>query len=225
MGKFPVEPTYCLYDAGAGCSLPSNPELFVIHQFQRRDDHTRRNFYELQPDLTSRKLLEIGGDGCGNYYFMAGCDRKSDELWMWVHDPYEGFVKERQTLEQYLEYHFEITPQRNPFDDGKSTDLRISRADHPLRSILDPISMEEWLAYVQTNDQLELDENRIGKNPFTKEEVVFRFWPGRVRVDVKGSLTYIEYRYGCLRASGGKESATLRALMQSIAQHFDARVF
>ncbi|MEO7402241.1 MAG: SMI1/KNR4 family protein, partial [Burkholderiales bacterium] len=150
MGQFPNDPTHQLAN---DCDfLPSNAESFVIRQLRRFNNDAEFDYYELQPDLWNHHFMDIGGDGCGNFYCMVGNDSDSSELWMWEHDPYNGFTPQAdRALIDYFGSQWELVTQTDPFSTLPAAERMISRANHPLRSILNPITMTEWRECVANN--------------------------------------------------------------------------
>lgn len=100
-------------------SIPCNGEQFAIHQRLGFFNPEGYDYYELQPELRSRRFIEVGGDGCGNYYCMPGDDTESDELWFWEHDPHDGLTKsEHLSLTAYLENgEWELVTVPDPFEE------------------------------------------------------------------------------------------------------------
>ncbi len=80
------------------------------------------------------------------------------------------------------------------------------------------ISLQEWLDYVKTDDELMLEEVAEGINPLTKQKLRIEI-PGRVIFN--GSDIY--HRKGCI----GSEDFSERLLekLRSIAIFFDADVY
>lgn len=196
MTSFPNDATHQLqndFDV-----LSCNGELFTIGQLQRFFNRDGVNYYERQPELKSRRFIEIGGDGCGNYFCMVGDDADSNEVWMWEHEPYNGLRRcEDFSLTGYFnDGNWALAACPDPFSTTSGT--YIIRSDHPVRAILQPISMDEWLGYVDQLETLEIDENHVCRNPFTREEVVFRRWPGRARLLLDGYSNHVSYLHGSL---------------------------
>ena len=230
MMPFPNDTTHqLLNDCNA---LPCSSELFVVGQFQRFFNPEGYDYYELQPELKSHRFIEVGGDGlgnyaggdgCGNYFCMVGDDADSDELWMWVHDPYDGFLKCDESLSDFLENgKWELKTCPDPF--LATTGTYIVRADHPVRAILNPVALSEWLHCVERQDFLELDENHICTNPFTQKKQNIRRWPGRVKMLVDASSRHISYLHGALSV-GENLSAEAQSLVERIAADLDAVVW
>lgn len=222
MTAFPNDPTHRLQN---DCStLACNGELFAIGQLQHFFNTDGVDYYELQPELKSRCFIEIGGDGCGNYFCMVSDDANSDEAWMWEHDPYSGFGRcDDISLTNYLQDgNWELTECPNPFLTVMGT--HICHANHPVRAILEPISMDEWLRYIEHHNFLKLDENHVGKNPFTHEEVVFRRWPGRAKLLTDGDARHVSYLNGSL-SLGANVSTDVLLHAEQIAADLNAEVW
>jgi hypothetical protein len=219
MGKFPNDRRQRLQnDCGL---LPCNGELFVILQLLRFNNDREFDFYELQPETRSRRFMDIGDDGCGNFFCMAGDDSNSNELWMWEHDPYNGFGKcNHWALSDYLGDRWELESQPDPIESTKG--VFALRADHPFRSILHPITMQEWLAYIKRHPNIELDETQATTNPFTGETIVARRWPGRARLITGSNSHRITYLHGAL-SFGSHDFAQLE--IEQIAADLDSHVW
>ncbi len=207
--------------------IAANAELFVIGQLQLFNNDRGFDFYELQPSIRSYKFIDIGGDGCGNWYCMVGNNRAADELWMWEHDPYNGFTRrDRATLRGYFGPEWKLIAQPDPLLAVPPDGTVVSRADHPFRSILTPIRMDEWRAYVEGDSELRLDEIHEATNPFTKEVIAVRRWPGRARLTTADSLAHISYVHGRLVLSPlPRITQEHKKTMQRIARDLKARLF
>ncbi|MCA9103531.1 MAG: SMI1/KNR4 family protein [Pirellulales bacterium] len=205
-------------------TIESNAELFVIEQLKRFAEHGH-DYYELQPHLRDHRFMDIGGDGCGNFYCMVGNHRKSNDLWMWEHDPYDGLTRcENTTLGEYFSEQWDLVPREDPFASIPAGQTIVCRASHPHRSLLDPISMAEWLGYIADHKVLSLDEEREVPNPFTDQTLVVRQWPGRARVG-GDPASYIYYLDGMLALSSQVENQDHQKLLRNIAQDLRAQLF
>jgi len=224
MGRFPNDSTYQLQNDSD--TLPTNAELFAIRQLQRFNNDKEFDYYELQPDLRSRRFMDIGGDGFGNFYCMPGDDAHLNELWMWEHDPYNGLTLQADmSLADYFGSQWKLVTQVDPFAAWPATQRMISRADHPLRSILNPITISEWRECVANTAQLEFDEFQEMINPFTKEAVRIRRWPGRAKFHFGDSSAQIGYLHGCLTLSSAAASdPTKEAAMRLLAENLNAKL-
>lgn len=216
--------------------LPTNAELFAIAQLRKFNSEPRFDYYEIQPELRQRRFLNVGHEGNGDFYCMVGDDASSRELWVWRHDSYENpiFVscpdrnllelRERgwklgTTLDSFLELGWNLTTQPDPFAELPSRNSRICRANHPLRSIFDPIGLQEWRDYVGQDPQFELDEMFEFENPFTRKMMCVDRWPGRVIWNLGSSTTHISYECGCLalptHAAANLTDAQIQTLVQT----------
>ena len=224
MGQFPNDTAHQLQNGLD--ALATNAELFVIYQLGRfnRDD---TDYYELQPELRDHRFMDIGGDGCGNFYCMVGNDPVTNELWMWEHDPHNGLTRcEGATLSDYFGPQWQMTTQDDPFATIPADGTIVSRANHPQRSILAPITMQEWQDYIASKPHLELDENHEATNPFTKEAIVSRRWPGRALLTIGESPVHIMYIHGRLMLSPSPSvTRDHKSSLQAIAGDLNATVF
>lgn len=219
MSRFPNDREHTLQNE---CDfIPCNAELFVVAQLQLFDENRGCDFYALQPELRPRRFVNIGGDACGNYFCMVGDDRASTEVWLWEHDPYNGFGRcVSRTLRDYFGDGWKLVAQPDPLMSTKG--VFVLRADHPVRSILDPISFQEWLAYIAAQPHFDLDETEEVANPFSGELIVVRRWPGRARVTVGNKLHWIEYLHGALKVTSHDFPESELKLM---ADNLSARVW
>lgn len=224
VNRLPNEPTHLLQsDYG---SIQINAELFVIAQLEHFKNDSGYDYYALQPDMRSRNFIYIGDDGCGNYFHMLGDDQDTNRLWMWVHDPEYGFCEqEGETLADYFDSKWELETQPDPFAPLSSASTIVSRATHPRRSILDPITMQEWHQYVEESKNLELDENFEATNPFTQAKDLIRRWPGRAKLTVDETVSQVSYHHGSLMLSDSNNSEVFREQMRTIAQDLNAKLF
>lgn len=213
-----------------------NGELFAIDQLQRfwSEGYGGYDFYELQPYLRSVHFLEIGGDGIGNFFVMRGDMAESDELWLWSHDPLDGFTRQSElSLSQYLDYEgcrwgdgWEIKTTEDPFQDTSFHGTIITRADHPHRSVLKPISLKEWFEFVGRNEFLVPDEFTYRKNPFTGATIESRTHVGRVKSKIPDAPLAVTIQYGRLSLSSSSRNTTFYAdFVSRLLGEFDARLF
>ncbi len=112
------------------------------------------------------KRFFLNGDGCGNYYFvdLAG---DQNEVLLWAHDP-PGI----EHLGQSLAEHLRDSKQDCRIDWAIAPGhLWLCRTSAYAESILDPISLAEWIDAVRSTEGLEYRGYREGKNPFTGESL------------------------------------------------------
>lgn len=208
---------------GESVATACNAELFGIDQLRMRTEAF--DCYELQPELRPRRFIRIGDDGVGNYYYMPGDDAVSDELWFWSHDPYDGFILQTDvTLSSFLGSPSDalLVEQADPL--ANPPGAFITRADHPLRSIIDPIAIDDWIDFVEQSEDLTLDENHYAKNPFTGEEVVLRRWPGRASLAIANESHMLSYLYGAI-SLGDCQSSGMKARAAEIATELNAAIW
>lgn len=232
MRGFPNDPLHRItFDSRVRISidaaLPVNAELFVITQLQHFNNDHEIDYYEITPDHRSRSFIYLGDDGCGNFYCMVGNDPQSNELWMWEHDPPNGFsIFSFLTLQQYLCLQWQLETQPDPFAAFERSGRTVTRADHPLLGVLRPIERNQWYDYIARDDELELDEIHTIVNPFTKEPIPTRRWPGRARLTAADSPTYFAYSHGCISlAPPAIRTPNIDAKLQQLAEHFGAGIF
>lgn len=226
MAQFPNDPDHHLVSDDGGVMV-TNAELFVIQQLGLLRGRPDFDWYEAQPELRDHRFLFIGGDGSGNSYCMVGNNPTSNEVWIWEHDPPNGFVPHAHAkLDSFFGPHWKLTERANPLANVSRDGRIVSRADHPHRSILHPITLDEWQQFISNDPQLELAENEEMTNPFTKEKMVARHWPGRARLTLDGVSAHVSLFMGYLALEKGPNATPAhRAKMEQIADSLEANVF
>lgn len=220
MEVMPNDPRHALLNHAH--AVPCDGESFTIFQLRSFFNADGFDYYELQPELRSRRFLNLGGDGIGNYYCMPGDAPSTDELWFWEHDPYTGLaIHDKFSLSHYL-HDLKLSEEPDPFISTRG--VYICRTDHPFRSPLNPIPMHEWIAYVQEHSTLELDENCVVPNPFAQEKMVQRRWPGRVKITTSDLPVHISHRYGALSIDT-KSLSPIREYADQIAAELKAKLW
>ena len=110
------------------------------------------------------KRFFLNGDGCGNYHFVD-LTGDQNEVLLWAHDP-PGIEHPGQSLANHLRDSEQDCRIDWPIDPGH---LWICRTSAYAESILDPISLDEWIEAVRSTEGLEYRGYREGKNPFSGE--------------------------------------------------------
>ncbi len=104
-------------------------------------------------------------------------------------------------------------------------DLHITRADDWARSEAAPISLKEWVAYVESQPDMRLDNAAIIDLPDGKlryENDGIAVWTGYSRNEPGGTQAWFDYRDG--RVVVNNPDQELLARMLSIAHDFSAHV-
>lgn len=213
--------------AQGATAVPLNPELFVINQLQHFIGFINPQInYNNQQELESYRFVLIGDDGCGNYYFMRGDQRNSNELWLWEHDPNIGFnLVQKQTLKEYLSS-CKVLPGNDPLTVNEGKGKTITRADHPHRSVLAPIPPDEWFDLIELNSKLELNEYSEILNPFTKERLSVKSCPGRALIlDSEDEACFLYSYCSIVYYSESNPNARIKELINEMATALDANVF
>lgn len=119
---------------------------------------------ELEHYENIRERFFLNGDGCGNYYFI---DVESDEdtILLWSDDP-PGIEHRGDKLATYLPEAEQVCRIDIPIRPG---DRYICRTKAYAESILDPISLEEWIDAVNSTDGVKYLGYSEYKSPFTGE--------------------------------------------------------
>jgi len=132
-----------------------DPESILILNLTVREEHLA----SLAPDRDSSSWLFIAEDGSGNYFFL---DSRANPtaLHFLDHDP-PGIRQAGLSLAQFIASRpvQAIEPSRRA--------LTICRSDHPRRSILDPIGLEDWIEVAAQYTEVNITGFREAKNPFT----------------------------------------------------------
>lgn len=214
MGQFPNCVTHQLECGNA--VLPTNAELFAIKQLQQFNGEPVFDCFEYQPELRQRRFMNIGEEGNGDFYCMVGDDSRSDELWAWRHDsdvhplfvlctdPTLDARRENldanpgTTLQSFVDMDWKLAAQPDPFSEMPSSGRIVSRSDHHLRSIFNPITLKDWREGVAQDPRFDLDEYQDLPKIFTGKPMRFCRWPGRAKWIAGDSPLYIHYKYGCL---------------------------
>lgn len=123
-------------------------------------------------------LLCIGDDGCGNYYCIrVGGSEKGVLI-------FDHEVDEFETVAKSLAAHFaqlaDLFRRFPPSEGSVSTadedepeatkEACVTRSDDPRESVLNPILIEEWTRFVDSDPDLEMRGYRRMIDPFKKSE-------------------------------------------------------
>jgi hypothetical protein len=109
---------------------------------------------------------------------------------------------------------------------GMGYDVHITRAKHWLDSKKRPIALRDWLAYVEQDPQMELEEVAIGR---VKGEPVIAYqskglavWVAYSGHDPEGNKAWFDWRDGRIEVKNPDQE--ILAKMKQIAAHFGANV-
>lgn len=171
----------------------------------------------------------IGDDECGNY-FCIGADDPTCQVLIFNHEE-NGFEPIAASLRQYLADIASMLanleayrPEQGLSDEPQqqtrpSSDAVVARTRKPRESVLDPITREEWEAFVAGDPDLQMIGYRTGVNPFTNEEVRFEA-PGLAVLSKEASS--FQYAFG--RITVDRPGPAALAKLEQIAQAFGANV-
>ena len=105
-------------------------------------------------------------------------------------------------------------------------DLHITRANEWFEACESPIELQEWLAYIESDDEMRLDGFSEAK---VKGKVVLRYeneglavWTAYSQLSEDGTGAWFDYQNGCIVVKNPDEE--MIAKMKAIAAHFTARV-
>jgi hypothetical protein len=229
MASTPSHPDHWL--GGNHAILPCSREKFV--DFQSGDgfsacanDHCgkRTDFYELQPELRSRKFMCVDGDGCGNYFCMAGDDVHSQEVWQWEHDPYTGFsIEDDWMLCSLLAQPWQLIIGDDCYDPNNESEPFNSA--HPLYPSDTLLAENEWRQFVNDSEVLTLDEHvRVEQSPFTGEDTELTDWRSRAKLRLDGESAHLHFAHGSLRLDGVMPTK-LSDCAKGIASNLNAKLW
>jgi hypothetical protein len=151
----------------------------------------------------------LGGDGCGNYYFVKRGDRRG-AVALWSH---EGPTIAPMDV-VLLEFLRVAKPESESETEPPPGHAYISRTKVSGESILDPIKMDQWRRFVHKHPALQYSGARFGTNPFTGKEMRFDC-PG-LAVGYVGDRQFgLQLEHGRVRADD--VFAAAKPLVQEIA--------
>ncbi|MCA9028984.1 MAG: SMI1/KNR4 family protein [Planctomycetaceae bacterium] len=173
----------------------------------------------------------IGDDGSGNIYFIRANDEKC-AVECYDHETGE-FEAVSDSLEGYFAYienllrtMAAITGGRGPSIDSPpvaehKSGAAIVRTATLRESVLNPISMEEWTAFVESDAELEMRGYRSIVNPFNREEIRTES-PGLAVMQEDDSNQ--EFEYTCGRIMVRRPSHAALAKLDEAASVLNAKV-
>jgi hypothetical protein len=169
---------------------------------------------ELEYYENIRNRFFLNGDGCGNYYFVD-LEGDEDAMLLWAHDPpgieHPGYVLATylRDAEQECRIDFPLQPWH----------LCICRTARHAESILNPISLEEWIDAVNSTEGVHYLGYREIQNPFKREAIRIEM-PGTVNFTGDNNLR-IEFRHGRAML---KDSPLGRPIAIALAQKLGANL-
>jgi hypothetical protein len=219
-------PTFEIYNT---LHLINHAEGLAVENRQLRYEGRAAFAGEPWPD----RYVAIGNDGCGNIYCLDVGTDPSPALMMFDHDPEDDFVETEPSYAAFfasLEIPEPTTDQRGGSDEGLDDSdaepaLILARVAEPWQSILDPIRLVAWRAYIESDPTLKFIGDREMRNPFTGEAIVIRV-PGladAVWEPSRGRTVPIEYHFGRLTMEGDHPGGL--ETMKRIARALNARLF
>jgi hypothetical protein len=156
----------------------------------------------------------LTGDGCGNYYFVdLGGD--PTKILLWAHDP-PGIEDPGYNLAKFLRDSEQDNRIDRPVEHGL---LWICRTPTYAESILDPITLVEWVEAVRSTEGLSYVGYRDYKNPFTGE-LIRADAPGRTAV-LGHENCDILFRHGRARLD---DSPGVRSIAATLANKLKANL-
>ena len=161
----------------------------------------------------------IGNDGCGNYYSISTGDPNC-AVWF--------FETISPTLDEdfaYLADLFQrvaiLRENRAPVDPPARTvvldpDAVVARSKTPRESVLNPISLDEWSAFVDSDADLKMREYSSMLNPFTGGELRIEY-PGLAVMHVGDRVYEFKYIFGRIVARRPAPAALAKLEQAAVA--------
>lgn len=174
-------------------------------------------------------LLCIGDDGCGNFYCIRveGSD-KSVLLFDHEADEFEAVAKSltahfAQLAGLFRRFSQSGGTEAETDDTGNdvSRTASVARANDPRESVLNPISLEEWTRFVQSDPDLEMRGYRRMIDPFSKAEKRLSR-PGLAVLQASGGEQPLEYAFG--RITVVNPSPAMLEKLRGAAQALNAKL-
>jgi hypothetical protein len=168
------------------------------------------------------QYLAIAETGCGDYDFIDVGEEPSAGVLTLDHETGE-FGEIAPTIQKYIKRQTKgYTPEAFN-SNGLGGELAVARTDAWWKSILDPISLDEWESYVKSDPEMRLVGYEEGRNPFTKERMRINR-PGLARWKTgPGRSVKVYYNFGRLEMEGGSQRRVEK--MRQIARALGARLF
>jgi hypothetical protein len=172
---------------------------------------------EVDRDGWTKNRLFLSGDGCGNYYFVSTTEDESKGVMLWSHDP-PGIEDQAESLASFLDG---ATQDNMIVHKVKPNSFCIARTETIGESILNPIALEEWKKAIASYDDIKYAGCRVGKNPFTGEELHFDA-PGLAALDLEnGDEIALDFRWGRIE---GRYVESARRRLEALANDLKANL-
>lgn len=185
-----------------------DPESILIRNLEIRWDAG-------QGDSSKFSRLYLADDGCGNHYFINSNEPKP-LVFLDSHDPV-GIEETGLTLAQFLAMvDIEHVPA---FKEVEA--FTICRTDLPHRSILCPITLDEWIEVASRYPAIEYRGARVARNPFTGQDFVLES-PGLAVAQWNEQEIVISLTHGRLTLEN--RSGGFRSFANALAQELGAQV-
>lgn len=193
-----------------------DPKELMISNLELRFLEGRHKFGDA---CWSETDINIGSDMGENYYGLR-LDDPQCAVRSFSYD--DGAYEIRyQSLPEFFDYLadlFQKHPQlKSPPSAAESPwlDMSVTRTKVPRESVLDPILLEEWTAFVIADPDLELRGFEMRNNPFTNQQIRLDD-PGLAVLTVGESEKKFLYRYGRITVSN-PDSEVIAKLQQAAA--------
>jgi hypothetical protein len=174
----------------------------------------------------------IGNDGCGNNYSICTADPQC-AVWFFDHEA-NAFETISANLDEYFAYLADLfhrvailRQNRAPVDPPvpavvPDPDVTLARSKTPRESVLNPISMDEWAAFVDADADLKMRGYSAMLNPFTGGELRIEY-PGLAVMQVGDRVYEFNLIFGRIVARRPAPAAI--AKLEEAAVALNGRVF
>lgn len=206
------------------CDIPD--EYIEYVEASKPSDLTKRGFDPKTLCVLNLQLREwdregwtkdrffLTGDGLGNYYFIS--TKGETDVKLWCHDP-PGIDDQGQNLESFLASVIQNDPIIRSL---RPKTICIARTEIIGESILEPISLAEWQQAIAACEGVRYLGVRIGRNPFTDEEMRFDA-PGLAVADVDEKAVNLQLSSGRVE---GAYSTKIQFIAKRLARALEANL-
>lgn len=198
-----------------------HPKAILVYNLELRIVESRFKFGDA---CWSETDINIGNDAGENYYGLRLDDPQCPVRGYSLDDgEYRIRYPSLPAFFEELTERFRKYPQLKspPVYESSSTEMAVARTEVPQESILDPISLEEWTAFVEADPDLELRGFEMRYNPF-KSQRYRSDDPGLAVLTAGDSEQKFKYLYGRITVRNPSPEAI--AKLQQAAEALNARV-
>jgi hypothetical protein len=214
----PGDTEYTTWEAKRGplsATLYGGVDAVIVHNLQQR------SYYEEDSgEGWPGHWLAIGDDGCGNIYYLDTEEGLEPHVRLWSHDPPDEIEDVAPSFGKFLGKMSEVSdPETEGGEGTPGGGLRVARTSPAWKSVIEPIGLEEWTAYVRSDPMMTFLGPREGRNPFTCERMVLKSQPGEAiwkqSPDQQVRLSYVHGRVE-MRGSGPAHVAKMKEIARAL---------